>query len=128
YKVVSSLDSLEKEPGLETPAEIRKLLERRFNISYVESIEAKDVVTVHVNDAPHGMTLETYRDNDRRLPMETGVIDLPGFMTKLATLDYDGPVTAEPFSERVNAIGDPVEAARLTAEYMDRMWKAAGLE
>ena len=44
YKVVSSLDSLEKEPGLETPAEIRKLLERRFNISYVESIEAKDVV------------------------------------------------------------------------------------
>jgi hypothetical protein len=38
YKVVSSLESLEEEPGLQTPADIRRLLNRRFNISYVESI------------------------------------------------------------------------------------------
>jgi hypothetical protein len=43
YKVVSTLDSLEKET-LSTPTEIRKLLERRFNISYVETIEPKDVI------------------------------------------------------------------------------------
>jgi Domain of unknown function (DUF4845) len=43
YKVVSSLDSLEKET-LSTPAEIRKLLERRFDISYVETIQTKDVI------------------------------------------------------------------------------------
>ena len=42
FKVASSLDSLEKET-LSTPAEIRKLLERRFEISYVESIKPKDV-------------------------------------------------------------------------------------
>jgi len=94
----------------------------------LDKLENADIVTVHVNDAPEGIPVDEQIDNVRRLPMETGVIDLPGFMTKLAALDYDGPVTAEPFSERVNAIGDPVEAARLTAEYMDRMWKAAGLE
>jgi hypothetical protein len=43
YKVVSTLDSLEKEPGLATPADIKRLLERRFDISYVETIQPKDV-------------------------------------------------------------------------------------
>lgn len=43
YKVVSALESLEKEPGLQSPADIRRLLNRRFNISYVETINEKDV-------------------------------------------------------------------------------------
>lgn len=43
YKVVSTLDSLERETGLATPADILRLLDRRFNISYVESIQPKDV-------------------------------------------------------------------------------------
>jgi sugar phosphate isomerase/epimerase len=98
------------------------------SIDDMDKLENEDIVTVHVNDAPEGVPVDEQIDNVRRLPMETGVIDLPGFMKKLAALDYDGPVTAEPFSERVNALEDPVEAARLTAEHMDRMWKAAGLE
>jgi len=98
------------------------------SIDDLDDLDNDDIVTVHVNDAPEGVPVDEQLDNIRRLPMETGVIDLPGFMRALAALDYDGPVTAEPFSERVNAIQDPVEAARLTATYMDRMWKAAGLE
>jgi hypothetical protein len=43
YKIVSSLESLEKESGFETPHEIRRLLERRFDISYVNTIHPKDV-------------------------------------------------------------------------------------
>ena len=43
YKVVSSLESLEEESGLSSPADIRRLLNRRFNISYVESINERDV-------------------------------------------------------------------------------------
>jgi sugar phosphate isomerase/epimerase len=62
-------------------------------IDDLDKITAKDVVTVHVNDAPEGLTLPEYMDNDRRLPMETEVIDLPGFMRKLAAMNYDGPVT-----------------------------------
>ena len=43
YKIVSSLESLEKEPGIKSPDDIRRLLNRRFNISYVETINEKDV-------------------------------------------------------------------------------------
>ena len=92
----------------------------------LDQMTANDIVTVHVNDAPEGLTLETYLDNDRRLPMETGVMDLAGFMRKLAELDYAGPVTPEPFSRRVNAIEDPLEAAQLTAAHMDKLWQAGG--
>jgi hypothetical protein len=44
YKVVSSLDSIAKESGFETPGEIRNLLERRFDISFVNTITPKDVL------------------------------------------------------------------------------------
>jgi hypothetical protein len=44
YKIVSTLDSMAKESGFESPREIRDLLERRFDISYVTSITHKDVV------------------------------------------------------------------------------------
>ncbi len=44
YKVVSTLDSMAKESGFESPREIRDLLERRFDISYVTSITPKDVI------------------------------------------------------------------------------------
>jgi sugar phosphate isomerase/epimerase len=97
------------------------------SIDDLDKIENEDIVTVHVNDAPQGVPLNEQVDNVRRLPMETGVIDLSGFMKKLIALEYDGPVTPEPFSARVNAIEDPREAAQLTAEHMDRLWQAAGL-
>jgi predicted xylose isomerase-like sugar epimerase len=43
-------------------------------------------------------------------------------------MGYEGPVTPEPFSRRVNEIEDPVEAAQLTASYMDKLWQASGLK
>ena len=60
YKVVSSLDSLEKET-LDSPGAIRKLLERRFDISYVESITPKDVVI-----RPSGTNFRVIADYDAR--------------------------------------------------------------
>ena len=93
----------------------------------LDKISEQDIVNVHVNDAPVGLSLAEYDDHDRRLPMETGVLPLADFMRKLVKLGYDGPVTPEPFSKRVNAIEDPLEAAQLTADYMNRLWEAAGL-
>ncbi len=97
------------------------------SVDDLDKISAEDVVTVHVNDAPTERSVEEQIDNDRRLPMETGVIDLPGFMQKLAAMGYDGPITPEPFSRRINAIENPLEAAQLAAHYMDKLWQAAGL-
>jgi sugar phosphate isomerase/epimerase len=93
----------------------------------LDQIANEDIVTVHVNDAPAGVALNEQIDNVRRLPMETGIIDLPGFMKKLVALGYDGPITPEPFSARINAIEDSLEAAQLAAEYMDKLWQASGL-
>ncbi len=94
----------------------------------MDKLSNADIVNVHVNDAPEGLTMAEYNDHDRRLPTESGVMPLAGFMQKLAALGYDGPVTPEPFSKRVNALDDPRAAAALTAEYMDRLWQAAGLD
>ncbi len=94
----------------------------------MDKITNADIVNVHVNDAPLGLTMATYNDHVRQLPTETGVLPLEGFMKKLQALGYDGPVTPEPFSARVNALEDPREAAALTAEYMARLWQVAGLE
>jgi sugar phosphate isomerase/epimerase len=90
----------------------------------LDKVTAKDVVVVHVNDAPAGIARDEQLDNVRALPMETGVIDLAGFMGKLAQMGYDGPVMPEPFSKRVNEIaaGDPLAAARIAAESMAKLW------
>ena len=93
----------------------------------LDKIGNADIVNVHVNDAPEGLTMAQYNDHDRRLPCETGVIDLAGFMGKLSALGYDGPVTPEPFSARINAIDDPLEAAAETAKNMNDLWAAASL-
>ena len=62
------------------------------------------------------------------LPMETGVIDLVGFMRPLREMGYDGPVMPEPFSQRLNdlAATDPEAAVREAARSMDALWRAAG--
>ena len=89
-----------------------------------------DVVVVHVNDAPAGIARDEQIDTVRALPMETGVIDLVGFMRGLKEIGYDGPVMPEPFSQRINdlAATDPEAAAREAARSMDALWRAAGLE
>ncbi len=96
-------------------------------VADMDKISNADIVNVHVNDAPTGLSMAEYNDHDRRLPTETGVLPLEGFMKKLAALSYDGPVTPEPFSKRVNALDDPRAAAELTAEYMARLWALGGL-
>lgn len=96
----------------------------------LDQITARDIVVVHVNDAPAGIARDAQIDNVRMLPMETGVIDLPAFMSKLTRLGYDGPVTPEPFSKRVADLAstDPLGAVRTVASSMDVLWKASGLQ
>lgn len=98
-------------------------------IDVLGTLTAHDVVVVHINDAPAGIPRAEQADLVRCLPLETGVIDLPGFMRKLAALGYAGPVTTEPFSARLNAIAaqDPTAAAREVSQAMDRLWQMSGL-
>lgn len=85
-----------------------------------------DVVNVHINDAPAGIPVDEQIDNERCLPGETGVLDIARFLKALDAMGYDGPVTAEPFSARVNALA-PRDALRETSEAMHRAWASAGI-
>ena len=95
----------------------------------LDRLRNDDIVVVHVNDAPAGIPWDEQIDTVRTLPMETGVIDLVGFMGKLRQIGYDGPVMPEPFSQRVNdlAATDRLAAARETAAAMNALWRSAGL-
>jgi sugar phosphate isomerase/epimerase len=100
------------------------------SIDDLDRLSNRDVVNVHVNDAPPGIPRDEQIDNQRLLPMESGVLDLVGFMGKLKAIGYDGPVTVEPFSQRLNdlAAADPPAAVAETARSLDALWRAAGLD
>jgi sugar phosphate isomerase/epimerase len=87
------------------------------------------IVLVHINDAPKGVPVDTLMDNARHLPLETGGIDLAGFMRALARIGYDGPVVTEPFNAPLNALAaqDPEAAARQVSQAMSRLWAISGL-
>lgn len=93
----------------------------------VRRLSNRDVVLVHVNDAPAGIPIDQQDDHVRALPTETGVIDLAGFMRALRAIGYDGPVIPEPFSQRLNdrAPTDPEGVAREVARSMDALWRLA---
>jgi sugar phosphate isomerase/epimerase len=93
-------------------------------IAEMERLTNDDVAVVHVNDAPEGIAPDEQIDTVRTLPMETGVIDLVGFMRALRKIGYDGPVMPEPFSQRLNdlAATDPEAAAREAARSMDALF------
>ena len=92
----------------------------------LQTLRHEHIVTVHVNDAPTGIPVDEQMDHTRCLPGETGALDITAFLKTLHELKYDGPVTAAPFSKRVNEM--PLEdAIAATAKAMHTAWKAAGL-
>lgn len=99
------------------------------SLDTLDTLTAADIVVVHINDALAGIPIEELPDTNRCLPLETGVIDLVSFMRKLAALHYAGPVTTEPFSQRLNTLAadDPQAAAQEVSQAMDRLWQASGL-
>ncbi|MBN1422091.1 MAG: sugar phosphate isomerase/epimerase [Planctomycetes bacterium] len=61
-------------------------------------LKGRDVISVHLNDAPAGIPADQQVDSRRELPAATGVIDVGTFLGALRRIDYDGPVYAEPFN------------------------------
>ena len=92
----------------------------------ISRLSDKDVVVVHVNDAPAGIAIDEQLDLKRCMPGETGVMDLVGFMKGLVDIRYSGPVIVEPFSERVNDM-TAADAARATSDSLREMWEKAGI-
>jgi len=95
-------------------------------VADIRNLKSNQVVYVHVNDAPEGVAMSDYVDNQRALPGETGVIDIGSFLRALDEIGYDGPVTSEPFSDELRQMS-PAEAARVTLGNLNAIWQTAGL-
>jgi sugar phosphate isomerase/epimerase len=93
----------------------------------LRSMTNANVVYVHINDAPPGLSMDEYVDNTRALPGETGVIDLTGFLQALAAMGYDGPVTPEPFSAKLNGMEDKSEAIQWVGGLLQDVFTKAGV-
>jgi len=90
-------------------------------IDELSQLSNKDIVHVHVNDAPAGVEVDQQIDNRRKLPATTGVIDLKGFINALVKLGYDGPVECEPFDQDLRKM-DQAAILQTTAESLNRLW------
>jgi sugar phosphate isomerase/epimerase len=73
------------------------------------ALRASDVVTVDLNDAPRGLSLDQYQDDHRELPVATGIIPVKDFLDSLVQIGYSGPIQAEPFNAALRAM--PLEQA-----------------
>jgi sugar phosphate isomerase/epimerase len=90
-------------------------------VEELTQLSNKDIVHVHVNDAPAGVKVDEQIDSRRGLPATTGVIDMKGFINALAKIGYDGPVEVEPFDQELRKL-DPDVAVQKTAESLGRVW------
>ena len=90
-------------------------------------LTAKEVVYVHVNDAPRGVAMDDYVDSVRGLPGETGVIDIAGFLGALRDMGYDGPITPEPFKKELAELPSDAERLTVVGDSMRKIFRIAGL-
>jgi sugar phosphate isomerase/epimerase len=67
-------------------------------------LRSQDVVSVDLNDAPTGLTLDQQQDGQRELPAATGVIPVAKFLGALQQIGCDAPIRAEPFNKKLNAL------------------------
>lgn len=85
----------------------------------IEALSNHQIITCDLNDATAGRTVAEQIDGERELPGDSGLVDLKGFIHALKKIGYDGPVRAEPFNAKLNAMDDAAALAA-TAKAMKR--------
>jgi sugar phosphate isomerase/epimerase len=133
YVAPKTLWSAQRFPFVHTMAEMRDLIGEigQTNVGFVLDswhwytagetkkdllgLEAEQVVSVDLNDAPAGIPVDQQMDNRRELPAATGVIEIAAFLGALKEIGYAGPVRAEPFNEAVRKMTPEHAAAAAKA-------------
>ena len=91
----------------------------------IRTLSANDVISADLNDAPQGVPRDEQYDNQRELPLATGVIEVREFLEALVAIGYDGPVRAEPFNRKLNELEDN-DASRISGEALRRAFGLVG--
>jgi sugar phosphate isomerase/epimerase len=87
------------------------------------------VVWAHVADLPASSSDDRSRivDSDRGLPGENGAVDVRGFLRRLESEGYEGPVTVEPMVGCRSLAGlGPGEIAHRVKSAIDEVWPRPG--
>lgn len=90
----------------------------------------RQVFYVHICDAPHGTCIDELPDLVREAPGATGVIDLVAFLKGLDHIGYQGPIEPSiPFVPKGRPLetDTPPQAAKRNAQYLDDLFKRAGI-
>lgn len=72
----------------------------------IKKLDPQSITLVDLNDAPRGIDKQQQQDNQRELPLATGVIDLKPFLEALVLIGYEGPARAEPFNQPLRDLDD----------------------
>jgi len=88
-------------------------------IADLKTLANRDIVSIDLNDAPAGRSLDEQKDLERELPCATGVIDMSGFLNTLNELGCDAPARCEPFNAALRKM-PPEEALAATAAAMKK--------
>lgn len=99
-------------PGTGLLLDIFHLFTSGGTLAQLRQIPRSRIIYVHINDARDGRELHEQIDNERELPGATGVLDLPGFLSTLKEMGYDGPIVAEPFLDRLKELPDDESRVR----------------
>ncbi|MDO3411784.1 sugar phosphate isomerase/epimerase family protein [Saccharibacillus sp. CPCC 101409] len=94
-------------------------------IADIERLQPHQIVHVHLNDAPD-VPVKDVLDNGRLYPGE-GVIDLPGFLSALKRIGYNGVVSQEILTSSAPE-ETPEQLLRRSQQGFTRVFTAAGLE
>lgn len=87
------------------------------SVEDILNLDPEQIVTVDLNDAKAGRTVDEQLDWERELPGTSGVIDIESFLKALMDIGYTGPVRAEPFNEELNKLENEA-ALKKTIEAM----------
>ena len=84
--------------------------------SDISNLQAKEIVSVDLNDAPLNVPKDQMVDGKRELPASTGLIDVKSFLAALQKINFEGPVRVEPFNDVVRHMpADEAAAAAMAA-------------
>jgi 2-keto-myo-inositol isomerase len=84
-------------------------------------LENRQIVYVHINDGQPGLAVDEQVDLVRRLPGETGKVDIGAFLNALRKVGYDGPVVPEPFEKKLLDLS-PKEAVQTVGMAVQKVW------
>lgn len=96
-------------------------------IEDLDRLNDRDIVYVHVNDAPAGVELDLQVDNLRCLPGETGVIPIGPFLRAVEASGYTGSIVAEPFKKELGELASDDERLKVISASLDKIIREAGL-